>query len=126
MYTRYDDYGHAYQTTWWAENREVFWWTVALVLAFALIFSAFIITERQEAEEEEKTSVMQDIGTTVTIDGVQYSVKQFLPRGSFGRNATFVVNTLSGKLYVTYNANAFRGSEKTLDTGLTYEIPTTN
>ena len=125
MYTRYDDYGHAYQTTWWAENREVFWWAVALVLAFALIFCAVIVTERQEAEEA-KTSVMQDIGTTVTIDCVQYSVKQFLPSGSFGRNATFVVNTLSGKLYVTYNANAFRGSEKTLDTGLTYEIPTTN
>lgn len=125
MYTRYDDYGHAYQTTWWAENREVFWWAVALILAFALIFSAFIMTERQEAEEA-KTSVMQDIGTTVTIDGVQYSVRQFLPSGSFGRNATFVVNTLSGKLYVTYNANAFRGSEKTLDTGLTYEIPATS
>lgn len=125
MYTRYDDYGHAYQTTWWAENREVFWWALALILAFALIFSVFIMTERREAEEA-KTSVMQDIGTTVTIDGVEYSVKQFLPRGSFGRNATFVVNTLSGKLYVTYNANAFKGSEKTLDTGLTYEIPTTN
>ena len=125
MYTRYDDYGHAYQTTWWAENREVFWWALALILAFALIFSVFIMTERREVEEA-KTSVMQDIGTTVTIDGVEYSVKQFLPRGSFGRNATFVVNTLSGKLYVTYNANAFKGSEKTLDTGLTYEIPTTN
>ncbi len=122
---RYDDYGHAYHTTWWAENREVFWWAVALILAFALIFCAVIMTEKREAEEE-KISVMQDIGTTVTIDGVEYSVKQFLPRGSFGRNATFVVNTLSGKLYVTYNANAFKGSEKTLDTGLTYEIPTTN
>ena len=123
--TRWDDYGHTYTTTWWEDFREYFWYILVIAVAVSMLFFALVMQEKQEAQAAE-TSVMQEIGTTITIDGVEYSVRQFLPTGSFGRNATFVVNTLSCKLYVTYNANAFRGSEKTLDTGLTYEIPATS
>ena len=123
--TRWDDYGHTYTTTWWEDFREYFWYILVIAVAVSMLFFALVMQEKQEAQAAE-TSVMQEIGTTITIDGVEYSVRQFLSTGSFGRNATFVVNTLSGKLYVTYNANAFRGSEKTLDTGLTYEIPATS
>ena len=54
MITRYDDYGHEYQTTWWAENRFV-----VFMVAIMLVFAAMVITvfalETQEAPTEPTT-----------------------------------------------------------------------
>lgn len=54
MITRYDDYGHEYQTTWWQENRFV-----VFVVTIMLIFAAMVITtfalETKEAPAELTT-----------------------------------------------------------------------
>lgn len=102
---------------------------VAIIVSVLLIvFGAIIAYRIHNPAPAAPASVMQKVGTTVVVDGVEYHAKQFITTSGTARDVHFVVNTITNELKVVWETGTtiFNEQQHSENTGLLYNAPTTD